>query len=470
MADGVNQQPGLFQRIGNFFGAGDPSEGQRIGTPFFPGDPNAASPTDPFAGLSRPQRTMLGFAALRDAAASLEGRDSNFFQSALGGFEQARERERLRVQGAEANRNQQIENAIQAVALARATGDAGLMALANAQLQALGPAATPNEAIILAAGGAMPSPSAMPATVAPATRPATGGAIMDATGAVVGDVGDEPLSPTAQAAMAPEPAPTPAPAVSPTVADLDSQLANVESQIEAIINAAPDRGQSAAASIAGVSIDDPQAQLRLDRLQAQETDLRARRNAEIQKAELAEQEAAAAQARAEARTPQTINTLQTVNQLQSDIAESQRLTTGFWGDVLSNVRGSAAYDARALATTIKANLGFDQLQALREASPTGGALGQVAVQELEALQATIANLDLAQSQGQVLDNLEAIEDNYKRLIRRAYETSENPEALDRALGGRPEFMVEGGAASAPRTSGAATHRYNPATGQIEAIQ
>jgi hypothetical protein len=99
MVDGVNQQPGLFQRIGNFFGAGDPSEGQRIGTPFFPGDPNAASPTDPFAGLSRPQRTMLGFAALRDAAASLEGRDSNFFQSALGGFEQARERERLRAQG-----------------------------------------------------------------------------------------------------------------------------------------------------------------------------------------------------------------------------------------------------------------------------------------------------------------------------------------------------------------------------------
>jgi hypothetical protein len=54
MVDGVNQQPGLFQRIGNFFG-GD--------------DPNAGQPTDPFAGLSRPQRTMLGFAALRDAAA-----------------------------------------------------------------------------------------------------------------------------------------------------------------------------------------------------------------------------------------------------------------------------------------------------------------------------------------------------------------------------------------------------------------
>jgi hypothetical protein len=89
MVDGVNQQPGLFQRIGNFFG-GD--------------DPNAGQPTDPFAGLSRPQRTMLGFAALRDAAGALEGRDTNFFQSAMGGFEQARERERLRAQGEMQNR------------------------------------------------------------------------------------------------------------------------------------------------------------------------------------------------------------------------------------------------------------------------------------------------------------------------------------------------------------------------------
>ena len=91
MVDGVNQQPGLFQRIGNFFGADDP---------------NAGAPTDPFAGLSRAQRTMLGFAALRDAAASLEGRDTDFFAQSLGGFEQARERERLRAQGEFANRNQ----------------------------------------------------------------------------------------------------------------------------------------------------------------------------------------------------------------------------------------------------------------------------------------------------------------------------------------------------------------------------
>lgn len=193
MVDGVNQQPGLFQRIGNFFGADDPNAGQ---------------PTDPFAGLSRPQRTMLGFAALRDAAASLEGRDSNFFQSALGGFEQARERERLRTQGEMQNRVQ----ALQALATLneqarfnRAFGlapDPSLDALRDMLMQSAGLSggAAPT-------GGTMPAATTMPAAVTPATRPATGGAVMNAAGDIVGDIADEPLSPTAQAAMA-----TPAPA------------------------------------------------------------------------------------------------------------------------------------------------------------------------------------------------------------------------------------------------------------------
>ena len=204
MVDGVNQQPGLFQRIGNFFG-GD--------------DPNAGQPTDPFAGLSRPQRTMLGFAALRDAAASLEGRDSNFFQSALGGFEQARDRERLRAQGEMQNR----VGALQALATLndqmrynQAFGlpiDPATEALRQALMTSagLGSGATPM------AGGAP-----VPTAVAPAVRPATGGAVVDASGAVVGDIGDEPLSPATQAAIS-------APATAPTdrLAQIDAEIASL---------------------------------------------------------------------------------------------------------------------------------------------------------------------------------------------------------------------------------------------------
>lgn len=42
--------------------------------------------------------------------------------------------------------------------------------------------------------------------------------------------------------------------------------------------------------------------------------------------------------------------------------------------------------------TVKANIGFEELQKMREASPTGGALGQVAVQEIDYLQATPGSL------------------------------------------------------------------------------
>jgi hypothetical protein len=46
--------------------------------------------------------------------------------------------------------------------------------------------------------------------------------------------------------------------------------------------------------------------------------------------------------------------------------------------------------------TIKANIGFDELQQMRENSPTGGALGQVAVQEIDFLQSVLGSLEQAQ--------------------------------------------------------------------------
>ena len=74
-------------------------------------------------------------------------------------------------------------------------------------------------------------------------------------------------------------------------------------------------------------------------------------------------------------------------------------------------------DARKLAgyvETIKANIGFDRLQQMREMSPTGGALGQVAVQELNFLQSTVAKLDQLQSPADVVEALDKIERHYKR--------------------------------------------------------
>lgn len=55
--------------------------------------------------------------------------------------------------------------------------------------------------------------------------------------------------------------------------------------------------------------------------------------------------------------------------------------------------------------TIRANIGFEELQKMREASPTGGALGQVAVQEIEYLQATPASLKQTLKPETLLSNL-----------------------------------------------------------------
>ena len=63
--------------------------------------------------------------------------------------------------------------------------------------------------------------------------------------------------------------------------------------------------------------------------------------------------------------------------------------------------------------TKQANLGFAELQAMRQASPTGGALGQVAVQELDMLQSTLASLNQSQSPEQLRSSLNEVKQHYQ---------------------------------------------------------
>jgi len=100
--------------------------------------------------------------------------------------------------------------------------------------------------------------------------------------------------------------------------------------------------------------------------------------------------------------------------------ESPFLSTGFVGGILKGVGGTPAKDLASLTTTIQANIGFDRLQRMREESPTGGALGQVAVQELEALQATLGNLDNSQTNQQVVENLTRLEEQYRKSMQEIY--------------------------------------------------
>jgi len=108
------------------------------------------------------------------------------------------------------------------------------------------------------------------------------------------------------------------------------------------------------------------------------------------------------------------------NKVVEDVAAAKSLvsgtTTGLTGKAASYIPGSDSYNLNQRLLTIKANLGFDRLQQMREASPTGGALGQVAVQELQALQATVGSMELGQSREELSRNLDKIDLHYNNWL------------------------------------------------------
>jgi hypothetical protein len=123
-------------------------------------------------------------------------------------------------------------------------------------------------------------------------------------------------------------------------------------------------------------------------------------------------------------------------------------TTGAVGAMIGKVPGTDAYDLRAEVETVKANIGFERLQQMREASPTGGALGQVAVQELMALQAVLGNLDANQSPSQISRNLTAVRkhlDSWRGVMRQA--------ASGEASGGAPADLQEAARRELARRAG-----------------
>lgn len=102
-----------------------------------------------------------------------------------------------------------------------------------------------------------------------------------------------------------------------------------------------------------------------------------------------------------------------ISTIDEALQDASKLTTGLIGSIASRVPGSPAYDLARKIDTIKANVGFQELQKMREASPTGGALGQVAVQELNFLQSVLGSLDQAQSREELVANLNQVREHFE---------------------------------------------------------
>ena len=116
-----------------------------------------------------------------------------------------------------------------------------------------------------------------------------------------------------------------------------------------------------------------------------------------------------------------------------------RTSTGF-GSLLS---GIPTTDARALEgqlNVVKANLGFDRLRQMREESKTGGALGSIAVKELERLEAAVATLDTGLKGQQLIDALDAVSTHYNNWLaerQKLTKKADNAPAGGAPAGGAP---------------------------------
>jgi hypothetical protein len=133
------------------------------------------------------------------------------------------------------------------------------------------------------------------------------------------------------------------------------------------------------------------------------------------------------------------------------------------GSWLSWVPGTTARNLDATLNTIKANIGFDRLQQMRENSPTGGALGQISDRENKLLQSVFGSLEQAQDEATFLYNLNRLEETYMDIVHGKGNWRRNP---DGEVFTGPQI----GNSSPGRSSqsgGANVRRYNPSTMRFE---
>lgn len=121
-----------------------------------------------------------------------------------------------------------------------------------------------------------------------------------------------------------------------------------------------------------------------------------------------------------------VNLLATLDAAQDIINEYGQDWTGVGGisGLLEYLPGTKARELKSLVQSIKSNVGFDELRALKA---EGGSLGQVSNIENILLQSAIANLDTLNSPEALGTAIQTIKEVKARLRRAKH--SENPDAL-----------------------------------------
>ena len=109
------------------------------------------------------------------------------------------------------------------------------------------------------------------------------------------------------------------------------------------------------------------------------------------------------------------------------------------------IPGTPAHRVHQLVESALSNIGIDQLQAMRDASPTGGALGQIPVQQQARLEQMLGSLQVQQNDEDWENNARRAVNIYLDII---HGQGQGPERFDlgfdylgRPLGARPEGLT-----------------------------
>jgi len=160
-----------------------------------------------------------------------------------------------------------------------------------------------------------------------------------------------------------------------------------------------------------------------------------------------EGEERAAQNREEKAVEQANVVIGDIDRIMQIVDQADIPVTG-GGSFLAAIPGSAARDVAALLDTIKGNIGFNELNKMRQSSPTGGALGNVTERELAFLQSVAGSLEQSQSEEQFKRNLGRVKEAFKYVVDRS-----NAMPLERITSGEAEqstpFQSANDVASAP---------------------
>lgn len=122
------------------------------------------------------------------------------------------------------------------------------------------------------------------------------------------------------------------------------------------------------------------------------------------------------------------------------------LTSGLIGGMTKWIPGSPALDLDQALEPVRAITSFEQLNRMKEASRTGGALGQIAVRELDLLGASVASLNTSQGPDQLKANLRRVIQHFKswqEKVQKAWEVEGPPSGEPRGVPGVREKATTG---------------------------